>query len=93
VDFLPRAESETVNEILHRIGSLSVSAANLSGALALILTIAVLGHSIPKKWYDYSVGLYVRAPFYAQAVAMALMVTGLQYVAQTGATPFIYNKF
>jgi D-alanyl-lipoteichoic acid acyltransferase DltB (MBOAT superfamily) len=84
---------ETVNEILHRIGSLSVSAANLSGALALILTIAVLGHSIPKKWYDYSVGLYVKAPFYAQAAAMALMVTGLQYLAQTGATPFIYNKF
>ncbi len=84
---------ETVSEILHRIGSLSVSGANLSGALALILTIAVLGHSIPKKWYDYSLGLYVKAPFYAQAVLMALMVTGLQYVAQTGATPFIYNRF
>jgi hypothetical protein len=37
--------------------------------------------------------MFVRAPFYVQAVALALIVTGLRYVAQTGATPFIYNKF
>ncbi len=37
--------------------------------------------------------MYARAPFYAQAIALALLVIGLQYVAQTGATPFIYNKF
>ena len=34
----------------------------------------------------------MRAPFYAQAVALALTVTGLRYVAATGAVPFIYNK-
>ena len=40
-----------------------------------------------------SVDLYVRAPFYAQAAAMAALVIGLQYVAQTGAAPFIYTSF
>jgi D-alanyl-lipoteichoic acid acyltransferase DltB (MBOAT superfamily) len=84
---------ETAHDILWRIGSLSASAANLSAPLTLILSIAILGHYVPKKWYDFSLEIFVKAPFYAQAVALALMVTGLQYVAQTGATPFIYNKF
>ncbi len=79
--------------ILSRIGSLSISAANLSAPLALILTIGILAHYIPKTWYDFSLQLFVRAPFYAQAAALAMLVIGLQYVAQTGATPFIYNKF
>jgi len=37
--------------------------------------------------------MYSRAPFFVQAASLALLVIGLQYVAQTGATPFIYNKF
>jgi hypothetical protein len=53
----------------------------------------VLAHYIPKKWYDFSLGIFVKAPFYAQAVGLALLAVGLQYVAQTGATPFIYNRF
>ncbi len=79
--------------ILSRIGSLTVSAANLSAPLALIFAIGVLAHYVPKKWYDFSLQMFVKAPFYAQAAALAMLVIGLQYVAQTGATPFIYNKF
>jgi hypothetical protein len=59
----------------------------------LILSIGVLAHYFPKNWYDSGLNLYSRAPFYVQAAALALLVVGLQYVAQTGATPFIYNKF
>jgi alginate O-acetyltransferase complex protein AlgI len=84
---------ETASAILGRIGSLSLSAANLSGPLLLILAIGALAHYVPKKWYELSLGLFARAPFFAQAAALALLVIGLQYVAQTGATPFIYNKF
>jgi D-alanyl-lipoteichoic acid acyltransferase DltB (MBOAT superfamily) len=79
--------------ILARIGSLSVSFANVSGALAMVLAIGWLAHYIPKKWYDFSLNLFVKAPFYAQAAALALLVIGLQYVAQTGAAPFIYTRF
>ena len=84
---------ETVSEILARIGSLSVSAPNVSASLALILAIGALAHYIPKKWYDFSLAMFVKAPFYAQAVGLALLAVGLQYVARTGATPFIYNRF
>jgi alginate O-acetyltransferase complex protein AlgI len=79
--------------ILSRVGSLTASAANISTPLALILILGAVAHYVPKTWYDVSVNLFVRAPFFAQAIALAALVIGLQYVAQTGATPFIYNKF
>jgi D-alanyl-lipoteichoic acid acyltransferase DltB (MBOAT superfamily) len=84
---------ETAGSILARISSGTVSFANVSTELWVILAIAAVAHYLPKKWYDFSVNLYVRAPFYAQAGAMAALVIGLQYVAQTGAAPFIYTRF
>jgi D-alanyl-lipoteichoic acid acyltransferase DltB (MBOAT superfamily) len=84
---------ENAYAILSRIGSLSFSLVNISPALVLILAIGILAHYCPRKWYDFSVSIYSRAPFFVQAAALALLVIGLQYVAQTGATPFIYNKF
>lgn len=91
--FFRAPDMETVSSILQRIGSLTISFANISGELAIILAIAILAHYIPKKWYDFSIDLYVRAPFYAQAAALAGLVFGLQFVARTGAAPFIYIRF
>jgi D-alanyl-lipoteichoic acid acyltransferase DltB (MBOAT superfamily) len=79
--------------ILGRIASLSVSLANISAPLALVLAIGIAAHFIPKKWYDGSLAFYVKAPFYAQAGALALLVLGLANVVSTGAAPFIYTKF
>jgi alginate O-acetyltransferase complex protein AlgI len=79
--------------VLGRIASLSVSFANISGPLALVLVIGALAHYVPKKWYDWSQALYVRAPFYAQAAALTMLALGLQNVVQSGAAPFIYTKF
>jgi D-alanyl-lipoteichoic acid acyltransferase DltB (MBOAT superfamily) len=84
---------ENAYAILSRIGSLSFSMVNISRPLGFIMLLAIVAHYCPKKWYEFSMGLYSRAPFYVQALALALLVIGLQYVAQTGATPFIYNKF
>ena len=59
----------------------------------MILAIAIVAHYLPKKWYDVSIDLYVRSPFYVQAGALAALVIGIQYVAQTGAAPFVYQRF
>jgi alginate O-acetyltransferase complex protein AlgI len=91
--FFRASSFENANAILSRIGSLSFSVVNIAPPLVLIMSIAILAHYCPKKWYDFSVSVYSRAPFFVQALALALLVIGLQYVAQTGATPFIYNKF
>lgn len=79
--------------VIARIGSFTYSVANISPPLAFILSLATLAHFVPKRWYDFSVDLYSRAPFYVQAAAMALLALALKYVAATGATPFIYNNF
>lgn len=84
---------ELASAILGRIGSHTISFANVSAGLWMILAIALVAHYLPKKWYEVSLNLYVRAPFFAQAAALAGLVIGLQYVAQTGAAPFIYTKF
>ncbi len=83
----------SAGSILNRIGSLTFSLANISAPVAMILTIALLAHYIPRNWYEFLQSIYVRAPFYAQAAALALLVLGLQYVAYTGAAPFIYTRF
>jgi alginate O-acetyltransferase complex protein AlgI len=84
---------ETALAILARIGSLSASLVNISAPLATVLAIALLAHYIPKRWYDFSLNVYARSPFYVQAAALAMLVVGIQDVALSGATPFIYNRF
>jgi D-alanyl-lipoteichoic acid acyltransferase DltB (MBOAT superfamily) len=79
--------------ILGRIASLTFSIANVSGPLALVLAVGIAAHYLPKKWYEWSIDVYVRAPFYAQAGVLALLVLGLQNVVSTGSAPFIYTKF
>ncbi len=91
--FFRAPDFATASAILGRIGSRTPSFANISAGLWLVLAIGLLFHYAPKKWYDVSLNLYVRAPFYAQAAALMALVIGLQYVAQTGAAPFIYTKF
>ncbi len=91
--FFRAADLETAGSILQRIGSLTVSFANVSPPLGIILAIGVLFHYVPSKWYDFSLSLYIRAPFYVQAAALAGLVFGIQSVARTGAAPFIYTRF
>jgi D-alanyl-lipoteichoic acid acyltransferase DltB (MBOAT superfamily) len=79
--------------LLDRIASLTVSFANLSTPFAVVMAIAVLAHYAPKPVYETGLRIYSRAPFYVQAAALALLVIGLQYVAATGAAPFIYTRF
>ena len=91
--FFRASSFENAVAILSRIASLTVSFANVPAGLAVVLAIGLVAHYIPRRWYDASLSVFSRAPFYAQAAALALLVIGLQYVAQTGATPFIYNRF
>lgn len=80
-------------DVLGQIASMTVSFANISGPLAIVLGIAAVAHYLPGSWYEGSLRLYARAPFYAQAAALALLVIAIRYVSATGAAPFIYTRF
>ena len=91
--FFRATSFENAGAVLGRLASLTVSFANISPALMTVLGIAALGHFSPRGWYEFSVRQFVRVPFYAQAAAVALLVLAIEYVAMTGAAPFIYTKF
>jgi alginate O-acetyltransferase complex protein AlgI len=91
--FFRASSVETALQILARIGSLTISAANVSRPLWMVLGIGLAAHYLPKAVYERSLSWYVRAPFYAQAVVLLALAAGIQYVAVTGAAPFIYSNF
>jgi len=79
--------------VIERIGSLTASTANITASFAIVLALAVAGHYIPDGWMEKPRGLYVRAPFFAQAAVLLLLAIAIQYIAATGAAPFIYTRF
>jgi D-alanyl-lipoteichoic acid acyltransferase DltB (MBOAT superfamily) len=79
--------------VLARIGSGTASLANISTPLAVVAATGIAGHYFPKDWFERIRDLFARAPFYAQAGALALLAFAINYVASTGAAPFIYTKF
>lgn len=91
--FFRAANLETARDILSQIASMTVSFANVSPGFAVILAIAVAAHFAPKNWYELSRSSFVKSPAFVQAGAMALLVLAIQYVAATGAAPFIYTRF
>jgi D-alanyl-lipoteichoic acid acyltransferase DltB (MBOAT superfamily) len=91
--FFRASSFDNAVEIFDRIFSGTISFVNVSPGVALILSIAVLSHYLPKRWLDWSSDLYSRSPFFVQAGAMALLVISFQYLSATGSTPFLYNRF
>lgn len=89
-----RADSlENAMLVLSRLASLTVSTANVSLPLAVVMAVGSLAHFAPKNWQSWSLDRYVKAPFYAQAAVLALLVIAIEYVAVTGAAPFLYTRF
>ncbi len=91
--FFRAPDLDTAMAVISRIASLTVSLVNVTAPLGIVLAIGVVFHYLPKRLYDAAVNLYVRAPFYAQAVMLAALALSLRYVVVTGAAPFIYNQF
>jgi D-alanyl-lipoteichoic acid acyltransferase DltB (MBOAT superfamily) len=91
--FFRSPDLDTAVAVISRIASLTVSLVNVTVPLGIVLGIGVVFHYLPKRLYDAAVNLYVRAPFYAQAVALVALAFSLRYVVVSGAAPFIYNQF
>jgi hypothetical protein len=79
--------------MVERIISNSWALDNVSIGLWFVLGLAIAGHYAPKSWVEGPRDLFVRVPFYAQAAVLLLLAIAIQYIAATGAAPFIYTKF
>jgi hypothetical protein len=72
---------------------MTVSFANISLPIAVVIGVALVAHYLPKKAAEQCSNLFVKSPFYAQAAVLTLLVLAIEYVAVTGAAPFLYTKF
>ena len=79
--------------MVERIASGTIGFTNISAPIQMILAMAIAGHYLPARWWQWTQEQFAAAPFYAQAAALMLLMIGIQYVAATGAAPFIYTKF
>lgn len=79
--------------VLERIASLSVSFANITPGIAVVMGVGVVAHYLPERWYEVSRERFAAAPFYAQAAGLAALAAVIEYVAVTGAAPFLYTQF
>jgi alginate O-acetyltransferase complex protein AlgI len=91
--FFRAANLESARDVLARIASLTPSLANVTPSFLFVLVLAAAAHFIPKTWYEASVRGFTATPAYVQAAAMAVLVIAIEYVANTGAVPFIYTRF
>ncbi len=91
--FFRASSLELARDILTRIASFSLSVSNVTPSFIFILGLAAAAHFTPKAWYERSLSLFATAPAYVQAAAMALLMIGIQYAANTGTAPFIYARF
>jgi alginate O-acetyltransferase complex protein AlgI len=91
--FFRAGSFERALEILERLASFTFSTVNIRAEYWIVLLLAALVHYAPTEWHKRCRDVYSASPFYAQAAAMLLLVIAIEYVAQTGAAPFIYTKF
>lgn len=80
-------------DILKRIASATFSLQNVSTGVILVALVGAAGQALPKNWYERTVDLFGRSPFYVQAAAMAMGVVVIQLLAGRGAAPFVYTRF
>ncbi len=84
---------ENALDVLRQIYSLTLSTANISGALLTIGAIGIAGHYAPKRWLEATEGAFARVPFFVQALLLAMLAMSIKYVAATGNAPFVYSQF
>ncbi len=91
--FFRATNLEQASKIIEQLGELSYATTNVSGPLWIVLAIAVAGHYLPKVPFEKLREGFVRAPFFVQALVLMALIVAIQYIAATGAAPFIYTNF
>jgi alginate O-acetyltransferase complex protein AlgI len=91
--FFRATNFEQALKILEQFGELSYATTNVSGPLWVVLAIALAGHYLPKVPFEKLREGFVRSPFFVQAAILMALIIAIQYIAATGAAPFIYTNF
>ncbi len=91
--FFRAASLENAMAILRGLGSLTWSVGNITPLVAGALLVAAIAHCLPPCWFEVSVGVAARTPFWVQGLAMAALILIIQTLAGHGSAPFVYGNF
>jgi alginate O-acetyltransferase complex protein AlgI len=79
--------------VLQRIGSLTISAANLSPEIGGVLLVAVAGCLVTRKMYAAAIDFFSARPVLVHAVVLALIAVAIESLGGKGSAPFVYSRF
>jgi D-alanyl-lipoteichoic acid acyltransferase DltB (MBOAT superfamily) len=79
--------------ILRGLGALTWSLGNITPAVAAVLVIAAILHSLPEPWFQSASILAGRMPFWVQGLGLTALILLIQTLAGRGSAPFVYGNF
>jgi alginate O-acetyltransferase complex protein AlgI len=91
--FFRATSLENAFAILRGLGAQTWSAGNLTPLLLGVMLLAAVIHSLPPEWFEASVEVTARVPFWVQGLAMAALILLIQTLAGRGSAPFVYGNF
>lgn len=91
--FFRASSLEEALHVLRRIASLDMGAGNVTPGFMMVLAVAAVLHYLPIDFYKTLQARFETAPALVQALALAVLTVGIQYVAATGSAPFVYQRF
>ncbi len=80
-------------EVLGRLRSLSLEAANLTPTVLGALAAGLVTQWLPERWYVRAQDAFVRWPVLAQAAALLLCGSFVRLAGSSAVTPFIYFRY
>lgn len=79
--------------ILHQLTTFSFDHSNLAWPIAVMIILGLASQWLPEKLWEKTQNAFVLLPAPAQAIVLALIATGLYFVASSDVVPFIYAQF
>jgi alginate O-acetyltransferase complex protein AlgI len=79
--------------ILGRLATLSTFHPNLDPRLLGVLSVGLVSHYVPERWFQRAFGAFASLPAVAQGVVLLLLALSVREMASLEAVPFVYFQF
>jgi D-alanyl-lipoteichoic acid acyltransferase DltB (MBOAT superfamily) len=79
--------------ILGRLETLSTYHPNLDPRLLGVLSVGLVSHYVPERWFQWVLGAFANLPALAQGAVLVLLALSVREMASLEAVPFVYFQF
>lgn len=79
--------------MLGQLATFSTFHPNLDPRLLGVLSVGLLSHYVPDRWYERALGVFASLPVPAQAAVLLVLALSVREMASLEAVPFVYFQF